>query len=197
MAQSATVLARSELNVVATLLLLLLVLLIGSDLVHLSFGNCSLQTLLRAFPLFLRFNKSQRLYKFNSCRTQTSKMKSSSLFPILMVGRLTFFTLRFWVLAFPVCTGCLWFFSLCIINNCMARAPSNSGVLYLAPLSPSLQEGLVHSREQVWGRSPVAVAKTPNPGTVSGTCPCRPSCTGAPQAWFDFFVILQKRDKPS
>ena len=82
------------------------------------------------------------------------KMKSSSLLPILRVGRLTFSALRFWLPASTICTGCLWLRSSCNINNCIARAASNSGVLNLAPSFPSVQLGLGHSREQV------AMAKT-------------------------------------
>ena len=45
MAQTATELARTELHITATMLLHLLVLLIGSDLIHLATGDRSLQSL--------------------------------------------------------------------------------------------------------------------------------------------------------
>ena len=61
MAKTTTEFAGSELNIIATLLLLLLVLLISSDLVYLTTSHMTLQSSVRALPLFLRLYESQRL----------------------------------------------------------------------------------------------------------------------------------------
>ena len=124
-----------------------------------------------------------------------SRLTTRKLIPIFIVGRLTFSALLFCLVVSTTWAGrgCWWLSSLFITNICMARPISNSGVLYLAPSSPSVHSALIlptsESREEQDPQQPWR-------GQISGTVLlCRPSYRVHHQ-WLDQ-LLCDRTDGPS